>query len=296
MEVVIRPNAELATELVAGVIARELRDNPRLVIGLATGRTMEAVYARLVRLHREEGLDFSACHTFNLDEYVGLAGSDRNSYRHYMNHNLFLNVNVELPNTHFPDGAAADVEVECHRYEKLIAQCGGIDLQLLGIGLAGHLGFNEPASSLRSRTRIKVLSPVTRAQNESLFTPPNEMPRRAITMGVGTILEARHCLLLATGEDKADIVAQAVEGPVTSMISATALQFHPNCTVVLDESAASRLREADYYRWIFENEPQWQPYRKDPNACGLDGHTAKLGRPKPQIAQVLGRAGFNSDC
>ncbi len=286
MEVVIRPTAETATDLVARVITRELRDNPRLVMGLATGRTMEAVYAQLVQMHRDEGLDFSGCRTFNLDEYVGLPGSHRNSYRHYMNHNLFLNVNVDLANTHLPDGAAADIEAECERYERLIAECGGIDLQLLGIGLAGHLGFNEPVSSLRSRTRIKVLSPVTRTQNEPLFSPPEEMPRRAITMGVGTILEARRCLLLATGEDKAEIVARAIEGPVTSMISATALQFHPHCVVVLDEAAASRLREADYYRWIFENEPQWQPFRDERNGRSLDGHAVKTVTQKKAAVPV----------
>jgi glucosamine-6-phosphate deaminase len=248
---------------------------------------MESVYARLVQMHRESGLDFSNCRTFNLDEYVGLPGSHRNSYRHYMNHNLFQNVNVDLRNTHLPNGAAADIEAECEHYEELIAQCGGIDLQLLGIGLAGHLGFNEPVSSLRSRTRIKVLSPVTCAQNAPLFEPPEEMPRRAITMGVGTILEARRCLLLATGEDKAEIVALAIEGPVTSMISASALQFHPHCTVVLDEAASSRLREADYYRWIFENEPQWRPYReiKDP---GLDGHPVKTFSRQQEIASLPG--------
>ena len=263
MEVIIRPNMHDATNLVACVIDRALQDNPRLVMGLATGRTMESVYANLVRRHREDKLDFSRCRTFNLDEYVGLPGSHRNSYRHYMNHNLFLNVNIDLENTHLPNGAAEDLEAECLNYERLIAACGGIDFQLLGIGLAGHLGFNEPASSLRSRTRIKVLSPVTRAQNASLFVPPDEMPRRAITMGIGTILEARRCLLLATGEDKADILARAIEGPLTSMISASALQLHPNCTVVVDEAAASKLREAEYYRWIFQNEPCWKPYRGD---------------------------------
>ena len=140
-----------------------------------------------------------------------------------MNHNLFLNVNIDLENTHLPNGAAVDLEAECMNYEQLIVKCGGIDFQLLGIGLAGHLGFNEPASSLCSRTRIKVLSPITRSQNASLFTMPDEMPRRAITMGVGTILDARRCLLLATGEDKAEIVAKAVEGPLTSMISANSV-------------------------------------------------------------------------
>jgi glucosamine-6-phosphate deaminase len=271
MEVIIQPTENIAAELVARVIAEALYKKPNLTLGLATGNTMESVYANLVRRHREEKLNFSQCHTFNLDEYVGLPGSHRNSYRHYMNHNLFLNVNIDLENTHLPNGAAVDLEAECKNYEQLIVKCGGIDFQLLGIGLAGHLGFNEPASSLRSRTRIKVLSPITRAQNASLFTMPDEMPRRAITMGVGTILDARRCLLLATGEDKAEIVAKAVEGPLTSMISASALQLHPSCIVVVDEAAASKLREADYYRWIFQNEPQWKSYREKLNSVNLNG-------------------------
>ncbi len=270
MEVIIQPTEIAAAELVARRIAGEMRTKPNLTLGLATGNTMESVYANLVRMHREEKLDFSQCRSFNLDEYVGLPGNHDNSYRHYMNLNLFLKVNIDLRNTHLPDGTAADLEAECTHYERLIAECGGIDLQLLGIGLAGHLGFNEPASSLRSRTRIKVLSPVTRAQNAPLFPLPDDMPRRAITMGVGTILDARRCWLLATGEDKAEIVAKAIEGPLTSMISASALQLHPHCTVVLDEAAASRLQEADYYRWIFQNEPQWKPYREEPNPANPD--------------------------
>jgi len=261
MEVIIRPNVDAATDLVARVIARELRANPRLVIGLATGRTMESVYARLVQMRREEGLDFSACRTFNLDEYVGLPGDHRDSYRHYMNHHFFRQVNIDLQNTHLPNGLADDLRTECANYEKLIAQCGGIDLQLLGIGLNGHLGFNEPLSAFNSRTRVKVLSPVTREQNALLFQSPEQMPNRAITMGVGTILDCRRCLLLATGEDKAAIVAKAVEGPVTSMISATALQFHPDCTFILDEAAASQLAGSDYYHWIFENQPEWESFR-----------------------------------
>lgn len=158
MEVIIRPTAEAAADLVARMIARELRANPHLVLGLATGRTMETVYSRLVRVHREEKLDFSLCRTFNLDEYVGLPGSDRHSYRHYMNHHLFLQVNIDLRNTHLPDGMAANLEGECERYERLISKFGGINLQLLGIGRTGHLGFNEPLSALRSRTRVKALS------------------------------------------------------------------------------------------------------------------------------------------
>ena len=243
------------------MIAKELRANPTLVLGLATGRTMEAVYARLVQLHRERQLDFSLCRTFNLDEYGGLPGSDRHCYRHYMNHHLFLQVNIDLRNTHLPDGLAEDLDAECAQYERRISQCGGIDVQLLGIGRAGHLGFNEPLSALRSRTRVKALAPVTRAQNAPMFLHPDDVPHRAITMGVGTILDARRCILLATGAEKAEIVAKAVEGPITAMISATALQLHSRCTVVVDEAAAAKLEEAAYYRWIFENEPEWEPFR-----------------------------------
>jgi glucosamine-6-phosphate deaminase len=261
MEVIIRPTAAAAADLTAGIIAAGLCAKPDLVLGLATGRTMEPVYAQLVRRHREEKLDFSRCRTFNLDEYIGLPPDRAHSCRDYMNRHLFSEVNVDWRNTHLPDGAAADLESECEHYERLIAHCGGIDLQLLGIGRAGHIGFNEPLSAFRSRTRAKALSPVTRAQNAPQFSRPEDVPRRAITMGIGTILEARRCLLLATGADKAEIVAQAVEGPMTGMISATALQWHPRCAVIVDEAAAGKLRRTDEYRWNFANEPEWEPFR-----------------------------------
>jgi glucosamine-6-phosphate deaminase len=261
MEVIIRPTAAEAARLVASVIARELRANPHLVLGLATGRTMEDVYAQLVRMHREERLDFSLCRTFNLDEYVGLSGDDPRSYRHYMNKHLLQQVNIDLRNTHLPDGLAADLEAECVRYEKRIQKAGGIDLQLLGIGIDGHIGFNEPLSALRSRTRVKALSPATLSQNAAFFGGEDKVPRRAITMGVGTILDCQRCLMLATGSAKAGIIAKAVESPITAMISATALQLHPRCTVVVDEAAAGGLQGGDYYRWIFENEPEWAGFR-----------------------------------
>jgi glucosamine-6-phosphate deaminase len=265
VEVIIRPTAEAATELVARFIARELRANPHLVLGLATGRTMEAVYARLVRFHREEGLDFSLCSTFNLDEYVGLPPTDRHSYRHYMNHHLFHQVNIDLRNTHLPNGMAADLAAECRHYEEMIRDCGGIDVQLLGIGTDGHIGFNEPLSALRSRTRQKALTPATIRQNAPLFGGPAHLvPRRALTMGVGTILEAGRILVLVTGAAKAAILAKAVEGPITSMITATALQLHPDCKVIVDEAAAARLKGRKYYRWIFENEPEWEEFRRPP--------------------------------
>jgi glucosamine-6-phosphate deaminase len=265
MEIIIQPNATMAAEMVASAIAAELREKRRPVLGFATGCTMESVYARLVQMHREEGLDFSSCHTFNLDEYVGLPATDRNSYRHYMDDHLFRHVNIDLKKTHLPDGMAADIDEECANYERLISKYGGIDLQLLGIGQTGHLGFNEPLSAFRSRTRVKTLSPITCAQNAPLFPKPDQVPRFAITMGIATILESRRCILLATGEEKAAIIAKALEGPITSMISATALHLHPNCRVVLDEAAASLLKEAEYYRWIMENQRESEPYSIRPS-------------------------------
>jgi len=261
VEVIIQPNKDSAAALVARVIAHELRANPHLVLGLATGNTMESVYRQLVRMHQQEKLDFSLCSTFNLDEYVGLFPSDPNSYRHYMDHHLFHHVNVDVRNTHLPNGLATDLDAECRKYEALIQRFGGIDLQLLGIGKAGHIGFNEPLSALRSRTRVKALTPTTLKQNAPAFGGEDKMPRRAITMGVGTILECRRCVLLATGGSKAEVIAKAVEGPITSMISATTLQLHARCTVVVDEEAAGQLKEKDYYRWIFANEPEWEEYR-----------------------------------
>ena len=243
------------------MIAKDLRANVHLVLGLATGRTMETVYSQLVRMHRQEGLDFSLCSTFNLDEYVGLAPDDPHSYRHYMNEHLFRQVNIDPRNTHLPNGLAPDLDAECRHYEAAIAKFGGLDLQLLGIGQAGHIGFNEPLSALRSRTRVKALTPTTLEQNAPVFGGEDKVPRRAITMGVGTILDARRCLLLATGREKAYIISRAVEGPITAVISATALQLHPRCTVVVDEAAANELQGADYYRWIFDNEPEWADFR-----------------------------------
>ncbi len=262
MEVIIQPTEDAASLLVARLIARELRGHPQLVLGLATGRTMERVYDHLSAMHQDEGLDFSLCTTFNLDEYIGLAPDDPQSYRFYMNHHLFGRVNIDPRNTHLPDGLAKDIKAECARYEDLIRDCGGVDLQLLGIGRSGHIGFNEPLSALRSRTRDKALTPETIAQNAPMFGgDPTRVPRRAITMGVGTILDSGRCLVLATGPAKADIVARAVEGPITSSITASALQLHERCTVIVDEAAAAQLKGTDYYRWIFANEPEWEEFR-----------------------------------
>lgn len=261
MEVIIRPDETAATGLAAALLAGQVRRKPDSVLGLATGATMERVYAELVRMHREDGLDFSLVRTFNLDEYVGLAPEDPHAYRHYMNEQLFGRINIDPRNTHLPHGCAPDLKAECRRYEELIEACGGIDLQLLGMGRSGHIGFNEPLSALQSRTRDKALTPTTLRQNAGYFPSPEAMPKRGITMGVGTILEARDIVLLVTGAGKAAVLAKALEGPVTSMISASALQLHPRCRTVVDEAAATELTQKDYYHWIFENEAEWQPYR-----------------------------------
>ena len=262
MEVLIRPDADAAALLVARLVAARVRAKPDLVLGLATGRTMERVYDHLVAMRQDAGLDFSRLRTFNLDEYIGVPAADEHSYRHYMDRHLFSRVNVPPANTCIPDGMAADLQAEAARYERLIREAGGIDLQLLGIGEAGHIGFNEPLSALMSRTREKALTPATRQQNAAMFGgDASRVPARALTMGVGTILEARELLLLATGRAKAAVLAKAVEGPITAMISASALQLHPSCKVVVDEDAAGGLTQRDYYDWVFRNEPEWRDYQ-----------------------------------
>ncbi|MCX6877302.1 MAG: glucosamine-6-phosphate deaminase [Verrucomicrobia bacterium] len=262
MEVIIQGDASAAARLVALIIEKQVKLNPYSVLGLATGRTMEMVYEMLVNGHHTKGTDFSLVRTFNLDEYVGLSADDANSYRSYMNRRLFGKINIDMRNTFIPNGMAADLPAECLRYERQIRHVGGIDMQLLGIGQDGHIGFNEPLSALRSVTRVKALTPDTIRQNGPLFGHPDMVPRRAITMGVGTILETSRCLMLVTGMGKAEILQKAIEGPISSMVTASALQLHPHCTVICDEAAAANLDGKDYYRWIFMNEPEWEDYRK----------------------------------
>ena len=206
-------------------------------------------------MHREEGLDFSQVTTFNLDEYVGLGREDQQSYHYFMHENLFRHINIPPQNVYIPSGTTDNYEAFCHWYESRIQESGGIDLQILGIGSDGHIAFNEPTSSLGSRTRIKTLAKQTIDDNSRFFDRPEDVPIYAITMGVGTILEARRILLMATGENKASAIAAAVEGPVTSMITASALQLHEDVTTYVDEPAASELKMIEYYRWIEANRP-----------------------------------------
>lgn len=256
MEVIIQPTPEAATAIAAQFVAQLLRDKPRAVLGLPTGSTPLPLYRELARMK----LDWRGVTTFNLDEYVGLAPEHPHSYHTFMWDNLFRHVNIAKKNVHLPDGLAKDVPKFCAKYEKQIRAAGGIGLQLLGIGTDGHIGFNEQTSSLASRTRIKTLTPQTRKDNARFFGSEDKVPHHVITMGIGTILEARHCVLLAFGRNKARAVAEAVEGPVTSMNPASALQLHPKVTVFLDEDAASELKLKDYYRWVCDHKPSWQKF------------------------------------
>jgi glucosamine-6-phosphate deaminase len=258
MEVITGRNADQAVALVARLMEMRIRAKPNAVLGLATGRTMEKVYEQLA----SAGVSFAECSSFNLDEYIGLAPNHPNSYRTYMQEHLFSKVDIDVANTNLPDCAAPDLKAAARDYEDRIRAAGGIDVQLLGIGEAGHIGFNEPLSSLVSRTRDKALTPTTRVQNAGMFGgDPERVPKRALTMGVGTILDARELILLATGPAKANIIARAVEGPITSMVSASAIQLHPNCKVIVDEAAAAELKGREYYDFVFANEPEWAEFR-----------------------------------
>ena len=259
MEVIIEKNAESASQRAARIIARLMRTKPNAVLGLATGSTPLVLYEELVRMHREEELDFSSVWTFNLDEYIGLPEESSFSYRQFMDENLFSRVNLIAENTHIPDGNAGDVPRECARYEQAILDAGGIDIQVLGIGTDGHIGFNEPSSSFASRTRIKTLAKQTIKDNARFFGGDESLvPSHCITMGIGTIMDAGTILLLAFGEGKAVAVAKAVEGPVSAMVPASILQHHRSVKIIVDEPAASLLKLRDYYEWVYQGKPDWQ--------------------------------------
>ena len=254
MEIIIQPTQQAATEVAARIIARLLHDKPNAVLGLATGSTPLSLYRTLIAMN----LDWSRVTTFNLDEYIGLPRDHPQSYHSFMWENLFRHLNISQENIHIPDGNAQDIPKFCREYEEQILAAGGIDLQLLGIGTDGHIGFNEPSSSLASRTRIKTLTQQTCRDNARFFGSEESVPHHVITMGIGTIMEARENLLLAFGTHKARAVAEAVEGPITSLNPASILQMHPVVKVILDEPAAADLKRSEYYRWVYASKPGWQ--------------------------------------
>lgn len=248
MEVTICSDPLQASLQAAELVEALVRRKPQAVLGLASGSTPLLLYGELIRRHREEGLDFSGISTFNLDEYCGLSPDHPASYHVFMRENLFAHTNIRSDNIHFPDCSSQDIPSACLLYEELIGKLGRIDLQILGIGVNGHIGFNEPSSSLASRTRITTLSSQTRRDNRRFFKEEEEVPRQAVTMGVGTILEGRCCVLLAFGEEKAEAILATVEGPVRSTVPASALQLHPSVHLLLDEAAAGRLEQVAHYR------------------------------------------------
>jgi len=245
MLVILRKTYDDLSHEAARLIADRLRRKPNLVLGLATGSTPLGLYKALIEMHKREGLDFSKVTTFNLDEYVGLPPSHEQSYRRFMHDNFFSHINLDSRYTHVPDGMANDIEAHCEWYEQRIRDVGGIDIQVLGIGANGHIAFNEPGSSLGSRTRIKTLTEATMRDNARFFfqRKPEEVPRYAITMGIGTIMEARELLILASGEKKADAVKSAVEGPITATCPASICQMHRRAFFFIDEGARSKLTQ-----------------------------------------------------
>lgn len=260
MEIIIQPDAAQASLTAARIVAKTVREKPHAVLGFATGRTPLKLYEQLASMYLEGGLDFSGVTSFNLDEYVGIEPTHPASFHSYMWHNLFSRINIPKERIHIIDGMTPDIPAYCRHYEAAIKTAGGIDIQILGIGKNGHIGFNEPSSSLSSRTRIKTLTEATRLDLAEEFGGLDRVPHHVITMGLGTIMESRLCILLAFGASKAAAVARAVEGPVTAMMPASVLQMHPRAVFVLDREAAGELELADYYAWVYEHKPDWQKY------------------------------------
>ncbi|ALO66425.1 glucosamine-6-phosphate deaminase [Arthrobacter alpinus] len=257
MEVIILPTSKEIGALAADSIEALVRNKPNAVIGLATGSSPLPIYDELARRH-EEGLSFEGVSGFALDEYVGLPVGHYESYREVIRREFTNRVDVAAENVHGPDGASDDIAGACLAYEAAIVAAGGIDLQILGVGTNGHIGFNEPGSSLASRTRIKTLAEQTRQDNARFFDNIDQVPHHVVTQGLGTIMDARHVVLVAFGAGKAEAVRDFVEGPVTATCPASVLQFHPRATIIIDEAAASKLAGADTYRHAYNNKPNWQ--------------------------------------
>lgn len=235
------PDYVTLSDRAAEIVTAQIQKKPDSVIGFATGSTPLGLYERLIRNHRERGLDFSKVTTFNLDEYVGLPPGHDQSYHYFMWENLFNHINVTPDKVYIPDGTVEDVSYHCEWYEEQIDNAGGIDLQILGIGANGHMAFNEPGSSLGSRTRIKTLTRETVEDNARFFDEASEVPRQAITMGIGTIMEAKQLLLLASGSGKASAIKKTLEGHITAMVPSTIVQLHRYAQILIDEDAAEEL-------------------------------------------------------
>ena len=241
MKLIKAKNPAEAGKLAADIFEEIIRNNPQCVLGLATGSTPLPLYRELIEREKAGKIDFSKVRSANLDEYKGLSGDHPQSYRYFMNTNLFDHISIDKANTIVPDGLAKDAKAMCDEYEKKIKALGGVDIQLLGIGHDGHIGFNEPCDYFPATTHEVKLEQMTREANKRFFASIDEVPTAAYTMGIGTVMAARKVLLIATGKDKAEIVKKSFFGPVTPQVPASILQFHPDVTVIVDEDAASLL-------------------------------------------------------
>ncbi len=256
MEVIIYPDKEQAAAAAADYVAGQVKRNPYIVLGLATGETPLGLYKNLIEKNRKGEISFAKASSFNLDEYCGISADNENSYAYYMRKNFFEHIDIKLENTHIPDGSSENPLIACEQYERAIKGAGGVELQILGIGADGHIGFNEPTSSLSSRTRMKTLTEKTIGDNARFFGgDASAVPWHVLTMGIGTIMESEKIVMLAFGESKADAVAGMIEGPITAMLPASVLQTHQTVKVFLDEAAASKLKLAGYYKWVLSRKP-----------------------------------------
>ncbi|MCL2653009.1 MAG: glucosamine-6-phosphate deaminase [Propionibacteriaceae bacterium] len=259
MEVIICPVAEQVGQVAAAKVAKIAAEvGPGVVLGVATGSSPLSTYEGLARLVAEGRLDLSQASAFALDEYVGLADGHPESYREVIRRTVTEPLGLDPSRVHVPDGSLHGLASAGERFEKAIAAAGGVDVQIVGIGANGHVGFNEPTSSLASRTRVKTLTERTRQDNARFFATPEEVPDHCVTQGLGTVMAARHVVLVAMGDAKADAIAQVVEGPVTAMCPGSVLQMHQFATVIIDEAAAHNLKLADYYKQAYESAPAWQ--------------------------------------
>ncbi|MBT1672992.1 glucosamine-6-phosphate deaminase [Curtobacterium flaccumfaciens] len=260
MEIIILPTSEEVGRVAAAKIASVVAKKPSAVIGLATGSSPQGIYTDLQRRVQAGEISFAEARGFALDEYVGIPLEHPESYAAVIARDVVAPLGFDASRVRVPDGRAADLEFAAKEYDAAIRAAGGIDVQILGIGANGHIGFNEPTSSFASRTRIKTLAPSTRDANARFFDSPEQVPTHCMTQGLGTILEARELVLVAQGSSKAAAVAAAIEGPLSSFVPGSALQLHEHTTVVVDEEAAAGLQLADYYRYTYANKPAWQRF------------------------------------
>lgn len=245
MRVIITVNYDEMSKKAAEIVKKQIKEKPNTVLGLATGSTPLVMYKHLIEMYKRGEIDFSNVITFNLDEYIGLSPDHPQSYHYFMFHNFFNHINIKKENVHIPNGIAEDLEEECRKYEEEIEKAGGIDLQILGIGINGHIGFNEPDESIETKTHVVTLTEKTINANKRFFKSAEEVPRKAITMGLGSIMKAKKIVLLASGKNKAEAIKETIKGQLTTKVPATVLALHPDVTIIIDKEAASLIPDED---------------------------------------------------